>query len=169
MKKLLCILMAATMILGMAACSKDEKKSRSKDREKKETEEEIDLDEIRKNKGVLLEIRSTPQGAMTLEDFESGCYSMYVDYSGDARLPNPIEETALRMSDEDFLKIYLFCTESFEDDSFSGYSEDVCDGTTYTFIYYDLDGNAHTLYSGYIYSNEILTDIVYTVSAYQID
>ena len=73
------------------------------------------------------------------------------------------------MTDEDYIKIYKFCTKNAEKSKFAKYKEDVCDGETYTFTYYDLDGNPHVIYDGYCYNNDELQDIMNTITYYQVD
>lgn len=70
------------------------------------------------------------------------------------------------MSDSDLRFLYEFCIDAYENETFKDYKEDVCDGTTYSFVYYDLDGNAHTLYSGYCYENEALKKAYETITNY---
>ena len=44
--------------------------------------------------------------------------------------------------------------------AFADYYEEVCDGQTYSFVFYDVDGNQHVLYDGYIYENAELNSIL---------
>ena len=128
----------------------------------------VDLNEVHQIEGTLIEITQTPQGEMTLEEFESSIYTMSVSYAGLAYVPNPMI-IGLEMKDEDFLKVYNFCLDAYEKGTYSDYKEDVCDGTTYTFTYYDENGTAHVLYSVYIYNNKKLNDIINTIAYYQVD
>ena len=127
---------------------------------------EVDLNEVHKIEGTLLEITQMPQGEMTLEEFEASVSTISVSYSGLAYIPNPIFSDGMEMKDEDFLKVYNFCKDAYEKGTYSDYKEDVCDGTTYTFTYYDENGTAHVLYSGYIYNNKKLNDIIDTIAYY---
>ena len=129
----------------------------------------IDLEQIHSIDGSLLEITRTPQGEMTLEEFESSIYTISVSYSGRAFIPNPVYTDGVEMTDEDFKKVYNFCLDAYEKDKFADYSEEVCDGSTYSFTYYDETGEPHRLYSGYIYSNKELNDIIDTVAMYSVD
>lgn len=94
---------------------------------------------------------------------------MRVTYSGYAYVPGSLNGEGVKMSDKDLRTIYEFCVNSYENDAFADYSEQVCDGTTYSFVYYDEDGDAHTLYSGYCYSNKDLQSIMDIISNYSID
>lgn len=66
--------MTLILVFGFAAC-----KTRK-----------VDLAEVQKHEGTLLEIHCIPSGEMTLEEFESSQYTSTVSYSGYANIPNPI-------------------------------------------------------------------------------
>ena len=73
------------------------------------------------------------------------------------------------MSDEDYMELYEFCKTALKTNKFAGYSEDVCDGQTYMFMYYDEDGNEQLIYDGYCYENKELKDIMNMISKYSLD
>lgn len=150
--KILSILMVMVMALGMASCKKDE----------------VDINELQKNDGVMLTITRHPQEAMTIEDQRANTTVQKVTYDGLAYNPNPVNKDGIKMSDEDYLKIYEFCIKNVKKSKFKNYSEDVCDGDTYTFAFYDLDGNPTVIYDGYCYSNEDLQDIKKTIQKYAV-
>lgn len=150
--KILSILMVMVMALGMASCNKDE----------------VDINELQKHDGVMLTITRHPQEAMTIEDQRANTTVQKVTYDGLAYNPNPVNKDGIKMSDEDYLKIYEFCIKNVEKSKFKNYSEDVCDGDTYTFTFYDLDGNPTVIYDGYCYSNEDLQDIKKTIQKYAV-
>lgn len=150
--KILSILMVMVMALGMASCKKDE----------------VDINELQKHDGVMLTITRHPQEAMTIEDQRANTTVQKVTYDGLAYNPNPVNKDGIKMSDEDYLKIYEFCIKNVEKSKFKNYSEDVCDGDTYTFTFYDLDGNPTVIYDGYCYSNEDLQDIKKTIQKYAV-
>ena len=158
MKKLFIITLTVVMAIGMFGCSL---LSSSPKRD-------IDLEQVRKIKGTMLEITYQSAGEMTKEEFENSIYSQKVTYSGYACNPFQAIEGVM-MSDEDYLKVYEFCLDSYENGTFDDYREDVCDGSTYTFTYYDENGEAHRLYSGYIYGNEELSGIVDIIGKYSLD
>ena len=161
--KLLSIIMIAVLALTMAGCKSDNGKGR--ERRKKE-KQKVNIEEIQKNEGTLLVIRFSSMGERT-EDYDPSQSQLSVSYSGYTHIPyNP---NSLKMSDKDFLKIYNFCIYNADGSTFEGYKEDVCDGTSYSFIYYDTDGNEHVIYSGYCYQNEELRDIIDTVGSYSVD
>jgi len=158
MRKLLSIVLTLVMAAGMFACSIPGGSAKRN----------IDLEKVRQIKGTLLEITHQSAGEMTQEEFEASCYSQKVTYSGDAY--NPFQVVGgIKMSDEDFLEVYEFCLDAYENGTFDDYKEDVCDGSTFTFTYYDENGDAHTLYSGYIYGNEELSGIVDIIGKYSLD
>ena len=150
--KILSILMVMVMALGMASCNKDE----------------VDINELQKHDGVMLTITRHPQEAMTIEDQRANTTVQKVTYDGLAYNPNPVNKDGIKMSDEDYLKIYEFCIKNVEKSKFKNYSEDVCDGDTYTFTFYDLDGKPTVIYDGYCYSNEDLQDIKKTIQKYAV-
>ena len=98
-----------------------------------------------------------------------GEYTSYVTYDGGVYVSGTGANGEVSISDEDYLFIYNFCVDAYENDRFANYSEDVCDGTTYKFVFYDTDGVAHTLYSGYCYENEALQEINSRIGYYCID
>ena len=155
--KLLSIVMTALMAFGMIGCSKVG------------TAGKADISELKKNKGDMLVIVSHPQEAMTEEQYKAGTLRMSVTYDGCANNPNPINNSMVKMPDDEYLKIYNFCVEAAENNKFAGYKEDVCDGETYTFTYYDTEGNAHVIYDGYCYDNKELQDIMSLISKYSLD
>ena len=104
-----------------------------------------------------------------LQKNEGGILRMSVSYDGHAYNPNSEENQYVKMTDAEYMKIYEFCVEAVEKNKFEGYKENVCDGDTYTFIYYDTEGKEHEIYSGYCYENEELQDIMYTIRKYSSD
>lgn len=168
MKKIIAAVLVAVMAVSLFGCADTgEKKSTKKDKDTKQTQ--IDIGELKENDGDLLVITSTPQVAMSEEDFDNAIFTWKVSYSGYAYCPNPVEETGVKMSDKDLLFIYEFCIDAYENDTFKDYSEEVCDGDTYSFTYYDTDGKMHVLYSGYCYDNEDLQEVMEVIGKYQVD
>ena len=170
-KKIVAALMAAVMMIGMAGCKDDNNKSR-KHKKEKEEKIEIDIKELQEHEGPMLTISVIPCGEMTMEEYENYSYEFGVTYEGDAYIPNPVYESGysyLKMTDEDYEEIYRFCIESVANDTFKGYYEDVCDGTQYRFTFYDTDGEAHLIYSGYCYQNDDLQHIMDIIGMYCID
>ena len=158
--KLLTVVMIAVLALSIAGCG-----SARTGRNRKSSK--IKIEEIQQNKGTMLVIRNHPQEAMTKEDYDRSCYEITISYDGYVKLPGNLD--SLKMEDEDFVKIYEFCTKNAEKSKFANYSEDVCDGETYTCTHYDTDGNPHVIYDGYCYNNNDLQDILNTAYNYQLD
>lgn len=151
--KLISIVMTACIALGMAGCGMSK----------------TDIEELKKNDGVMLTITCSPQIAMTEEEYKSARAQQTVTYKGEAFNPNPVKEAGVMMSDEDYRTIYEFCVNSVKKDKFKNYKEDVCDGETYTFTFYDTDGEKHIIYSGYIYNNKELKNIRSIIKDYSIE
>lgn len=152
--KVISVLMIAVMAFGMIGCSKADK---------------FDVKELQQHRGDLLVIVSQPQEAMPVEEYDKAVVRMSVTYDGCANNPNPFNNSKVKMPDDEYLRIYNFCVEAAADNRFAGYSEDICDGTTYTFTYYDTEGNAHVLYDGYCYDNKELQDIMKLITKYSLD
>ncbi|MBO4460327.1 MAG: hypothetical protein J5778_06705 [Clostridiales bacterium] len=151
MKRIICIILALVMIMGMTACSKR------------------DIEKYRKIEGMLLEIEEIPCGPMTEEEYEMRHHLVKVSYAGDSYIPSPIEDQVMKMKDEDYRKILDFCLDNIEKNKFADYSEQADDGVMYKFTAYDEDGASHLIYDGYIYQNKELIDIVSTVTSYSLD
>ena len=120
------------------------------------------IENLKKNDGKMLEVTayvSDPQGE----------YTSYVTYDGGVYVPGSGANGEVSISDEDYMFIYNFCVDAYENDSFADYSEDNFDGTTYMFVFYDTDGAAHELYTGYIDDNEALQEINSRIGYYCID
>lgn len=173
MKRVIALFMSGMMLLSLAACASDGGRSRDT-RDTRDTREEnisfnetsktqVDLDELRRVDGPMLEITTTIR--LPLPEDEDPDSTLILGYDG--MITNP-DDTSLSwgpISDEDYLTFYTFCVESVEDNPFADYFEDVCDGQTYRFVFYDEDGDAHEIYDGYIYENEELSavnDLLYS-------
>lgn len=153
--KLVSLIMTAVLLSGIAGCRNNK----------------ADIKELQKNKGVMLEIRGYPQEEMTEEDYQAACFVMVqtVYYDGTAYNADSLNTPGVKMTDEDYLKIYNFCMDNLKNNKFSNYSEDVCDGDTYKFTYYDVNGDPTVIYDGYCYGNKELQDIKATVGMYSLD
>ena len=167
MKKILAAVLAAVMAVSLMGCAgadsgKSHKSTGGGTIAWLNTVSENNIENLKKNEGNMLEVTayvSDPQGE----------YTSYVTYGGGVYVSGSGANGELTMSDEDYMFIYNFCVDAYENDRFADYSEDVCDGTTYKFVFYDTDGGAHTLYSGYCYENEALQEINSRIGYYCID
>ncbi len=119
------------------------------------------IENLKKNDGKMLEITSCTDA----EDI----HTRYVTYGGGVYLSGSGANGEVSISDEDYIFIYNFCVDAYENDSFADYSEDCFDGTTYQFVFYDTDGVAHELYSGYIDDNEALQEVNSRIGYYGFD
>ena len=102
--KILSILMMFVLAIGMAACKKDE----------------VDIKELQKNDGVMLTITGHPQEAMTIEDQRDLTTVRELTYDGLVSNPGPVSNKGIRISDEDYLKIYEFCIKNAKKNKSSG-------------------------------------------------
>ena len=148
--KLISIVMTAVMAFGVMGCFA----------------QKTDIKELKKNGGIMLTIESIPQESMTKEQFESARSKQTVTYGGAAINPGSSEEDGIMLSDEDYMRIYNFCVEAVAKNKFADYKENVDDGTTYRFTFYDENGEAHLIYDGYMYHNRELMTIRGIVSSY---
>jgi hypothetical protein len=158
MKKLMSVVMILVLAFAMCGCAFSGTGSKKRN---------IDLEKVRQHKGVLLEVTSHPQGPMTQEDVERYTNTQKVTYDGCAY--NPFNTMGIKMTDEDFLFIYEFCLDAYEKGLYKDYSEKVDDGMTFTFVYYDENGEAHVLYDGYCYDNKTLNKVRDIIGKYSLD
>ena len=153
--KTISLLMIAVLVFGMIGCSKPDI---------------TDINELQRFEGDMLIITGYPQEAMPAEMYEKAITRWRLTYKGLAYNPNPVNEQGVKMSDEDYLKIYNFCKDALAKNKFAKYSEDdICDGTTYEFVYCDTDGNKHVIYDGYCYDNKELREIKKLISKYRLE
>lgn len=152
MRRLICAVLVFVMGLGMASCNK------------------VDINELKKIEGPMLEVERVPQGPMTEEEFEMYNTITTITYEGKISIPgNPVQMSAIDMKDEDYLTVYNFCTDAVKTDKFKDYKEDVVDGDIYIYTFYDENGTAHKFYEGYIYENKDLKKLNDAISNYSID
>ncbi len=152
--KLISVLMIAVMAFEIFGCAN-----------------KVDIEELQKNRGMMLVI--TIHVALSLPEEEYKIAQehneMSLAYDGTAYNPNHMREQGLKVTDDDYLKIYNFCVENAENNKFEDYEEQVEDGVYYTFTYYDTEGNPYVIYDGYCYNNKELQDIMSTIGWYSID
>ena len=185
MKKLIGLVLATALMLGMVSCSA-EKPDRKKARKKKadvviDNDEikgkfddkniSIDIDELKTNEGLMFYAGNGNAGLVcSMEDYWSGD-SFYVYYDGKIEMSRTYNLSGTvtdecEISDEDYEKIYEFAYNAYINESFKDYEEDVCDGDTWYFKFSDSEGE-HTIYSGYAYNNEEMNDIKDILDKYQ--
>ena len=155
--KIISVLLIAVMAIGMAGCNKTNKTVKP------------DIKELQQHKGDMLVITSYPQEAMPREQYEKGIKRMSVCYEGVAYNPNPVNNSGVKLPNDEYMMIYNFCVDAAAKERFKDYSEQVCDGETYKFTYYDTEGNEHVIYNGYCYANEELQNIMKMISKYSLD
>ena len=165
MKKLVCIVLSAVMMMSLAGCHV----SKEIHVRKSFGDKKVNIEELQKQDGLMFVINERNCGECTEEEYESSKIDMELYYDGTVKITNPVNDEGAKMSDDDYRKVYKFCTKSVEDGAFDDYKEDACDGTSYSFTFYDEDGEEHKIYSGYIYENDELNDIVDTLAAYTLE
>ena len=170
MKKILAAVLAAVMAVSLMGCAgagngKSHKSTGSGTEGTPAWISDINaanIENLKKNDGKMLEITAyvaDPQGE----------YTRYVTYGGGVYLSGSSANGEVSISDEDYIFIYNFCVDAYENDSFADYSEFCFDGTTYQFVFYDTNGVAHELYSGYIDDNEALQEVNSRIGYYGFD
>ena len=117
----------------------------------------------------MLVITGYPQEAMPEDMYEKAITRFRLTYKGEAYNPNPVNEVGVKVTDEEYLRIYEFCKEAVAKNKFADYSEDICDGTTYRFVFYDKEGNEYLIYDGYCYDNKELQEIKKLITKYQLE
>lgn len=158
MKRVLAFVMMFGMLAGITACRENRDHRRDRDRESSRTELKVDVDTLKTYDGPMLEITSTIR--MPLPDDVDPNSTSVLYYDGTVNNSYNPNECLGTLSDEDYMTVYRFCVETVENDTFADYYEDVCDGQTYRFVFYDEEGNPYVLYDGYIYENDELSSIV---------
>lgn len=167
MKRFIALVLILVMLSGIAGCANSERNGRRGSSSESGSVNKFEqLEELQSHEGTMLEIVSTVR--LPVEEGSDIENTVIVEYSGDAY---EVDTNYLNchLSDEEYLTIYNFCVESVENDTFADYYENVCDGITYRFTFYDEDGNAHLIYDGYIYENAELNSIIGIFGNYYID
>lgn len=164
MKKILAAVLTAVMALSLMGCagagkSKSPKSTGGDTIAWLKAANEANIDNMQKNKGCMLEITE-----YVAEPWET--HTKYVTYDGGVYASGSGAKDAIALSNEDYILIYNFCVDAYENDRFADYSEDVCDGETYKFVFYDTDGIAHELYSGCIDGNDALQAVNFKIGKY---
>ena len=162
--KLMAIVMIGAFALSLAGCADGGAKGGKGKKGAEAKEAPTKIEELQKLEGNMLVIESTIRAPLP-DDYDPNGY-IVVTYDGKVYDSDPYNGDEFEMRDEDYMKIYEFCVEAAKTDKFAGYSEDVCDGVTYKFTYYDTDGEEFVVYDGYCYDNADLQDIVVLVEGY---
>ena len=158
MKKIMSAVMAAVMVMSLAGAAQANSTKKYGRSAAAPAAKMMSPDDIKDNYGTMLVIDEW------IVDW--GCSLTYtVYYDGTVSMPYSY---GMKMNDKDLLCFYNFCVAA-SDGRYDGYSEDVCDGSIYTFTFYDTDGKAHELYSGYCYDNDELMSVIGLLSYYQCD
>ena len=163
MKRFICMFLTAVMALGLFGCADGGSKHGRNDSGKAA---KISIEDIKENDGVMLEIVCTPRLPMPEDEFRKSY--IYVDYSG--RTYDPDQGISALLKDKDLMTIYEFCVDAYENNTFDGYNEEVCDGVTYEFTFFDTDGEAHVIFEdAYCYNNLKIQKIFNVLGKYSYD
>lgn len=157
MKRIIVVLMSLIVLTGLTACSDNGDTGRSRRRSHEATEIKVDIEDLKTYDGPMLVITSTIQAPVP-EDVER-VSSIILHYDGTISNPGYPNQCLGMLTDEDYMTVYSFCVETVRDNTFADYYEEVCDGQTYRFVFYDEEGEEHVLYDGYIYQNAELSSI----------
>ena len=159
MKRIIAVLVSLIMLTGLTACSDNGDNGRSRRRSHEATEIKVDIEDLKTYDGPMLVITSTIQGPIPVEEERN--HSVVIYYDGTVNYLDASPNECLgALNDEDYMTVYNFCIDTVRNDTFADYYEEVCDGQTYRFVFYDEEGEEHVLYDGYIYQNDELSSIV---------
>lgn len=159
MKRIIAVLMSLIMLTGLTACSDNGDTGRSRRRSHEATEIKVDIEDLKTYDGPMLVITSTIQGPIPVE--EERDHSVVIYYDGTVNYLDASPNECLgALNDEDYMTVYNFCIDTVRNDTFADYYEEVYDGQTYSFVFYDVDGDQHVLYDGYMYENAELNAIL---------
>ena len=158
MKRIIALLLTLVMLAGFAACERKHADHKPREDNPVETEYKISIDRLKSYEGPMLVITSTIQAPIP-EDVER-VSSIILHYDGTISNPGYPNQCLGLITDEDYSTVYSFCVETVRDNTFADYYEEVCDGQTYRFVFYDEEGEEHVLYDGYIYQNDELNSIL---------
>ena len=133
-----------------------------------------DIDELKAREGIMLKIGSSVQIAVDYTDeksFLGSSCEIYWDGTIIRTLNYVNSQTVVKgitdLTPEDYMSVYNFAEDAYLNDTFKGYSENVMDGETYSFIYFPPDRSEGVwLYSGYCCGNKKMTDILDLTGAY---
>ena len=157
MKRIIALLLTLVMLAGFAACERKHADRKPREDNPVETEYKISIDRLKSYEGPMLVITSTIQAPIP-EDVER-VSSIILHYDGTISNQGYPNQCLGLITDEDYSTVYSFCVETVRDNTFADYYEEVCDGQTYRFVFYDEEGEKHVLYDGYIYQNDELSAI----------
>lgn len=143
---------------------KNDKKNKKNKNKNELTEDDIDIDKLKENSGLMLSVKESNWGEVSsAEDYYSHTfYDVYYDGTiiiTDSYNISPDSVAGGQLSDEDYTTLYLFGINAATNDSFSDLEIAASDGTGWTFNFYDEDEKEILLYKGYTYGEKELEDI----------
>ena len=177
--------MAAGVMVSFTACKDKDSKKDSTRKTRVETEDTMKIvppttsasdptksvDELKNIDGPMLTIYCEDEGPYDYYEDDNRDASFTVYYNGQLErtcyhsMSDPVKNV-VTLSDYELSVFYQFCMDYGDGKAFTGYSEDVCDGTIYSFAYFDENSERHGIYSGYCYNVPALMEVVDRVSGY---
>ena len=171
--------MAAGVMVSFTACKDKDSKKDSTRKTRVETEDTMKIvppttsasdptksaDELKSIDGPMLTIYCEDEGPYDYYEDDNRDASFTVYYNGDLErvcyhsMSDPVKNV-VTLSDYELSVFYQFCMDYGDGKAFTGYSEDVCDGTMYSFAYFDENSERHGIYSGYCYNVPALMEVV---------
>lgn len=163
-------------MLAFTGCGENEepatKNNHKNTGENKQVTAKIDIDELQENTGIMLEVSKSMCGQVDggLDYWKGRDYILY--YNGTLEIISHYNHSGdfraeVNVNDEDYLKLYCFAVETYENDTFSELNIDACDGDKWSFLYYEAEGESHKLYSGYTYGEDTLENIQSILDSYR--
>jgi len=172
MKKTLSLVLASTLMIAMLTGCPAEKAKVTRETTV-ESIREIDLTELRSREGCMLRVSNGNCGEMCSADDEWSSTSYTINWDGTISrnvnyvVSGCITDEAVTLSEEDYLTIYRFAESAYENETFADYSENVCDGESWSYYYHpDNSEESVCLYGGYAYNNDALCKIQEIVKSY---
>ena len=171
--------MAVGVMVSFTACKDKDSQNDSARKTRVETEDTMKIvppttsasdptksvDELKSINGPMLTIYCEDEGPYDYYEDDSRDCSFTVYYNGDLErtcyhsMSDPVK-SVVTLSDNEYYYFYQFCVDYVDCKALADYSEDVCDGTMYSFAYYDETRERHSIYSGYCYNVPALMEVV---------
>ena len=165
MKKVISMILATVMVIGLVSCKKAPGHRSSRKDNAFSWMKIIENDELPDDyEGIILTVRESNWGEVcSTEDYwVSSSYDIYNDgtiiETVNYNLSAPVV-TERTLSRDDLGTVYDFRQWCINDEPFADYHEDACDGVCRSFGYYDENDEYVSIYSGYTYGNSDLTEI----------
>lgn len=184
MKRTVSILLVIAIMFGIASCATEKtmessgKRSKGKNiAENKETDvdetdvDETDIEALKEIDGIMFKGNNS-NCWMIVDNMDTWINTEYVLYydgtleiTVNRNLTGSITQTT-QISDVDYIFVYDFAYDGYVNETYKDYYEQVDDGDTWAYYFYDSDKSTHMIYSGYAYSNEAMCFIEDILESY---